>query len=121
MLHDDTFNSQPIRFLVVDLSKVDGVDFSSAEAFTRINRILKSKNVRLVLCGFSAISKVGASLSNVGLLSDEEESEGVEYFESLNSALEFCENELLRAFYQRKDAIDRLHSSPKFLGMTINY
>ena len=47
----DQFQSRPIRFLVLDLYNVDGVDFSAAEAFTRINRILKAKGVELVICG----------------------------------------------------------------------
>jgi SulP family sulfate permease len=105
-LDNKSFDSQPIQFLVIDLSKVDGVDFSAAEAFTRINRILSVRGVRMILCGFAASSEVGKSLQNVGLLDSEDE---VDFFEALNPALEFCENELLKAFYQRKAAL--LHNS----------
>jgi sulfate permease, SulP family len=103
VLRDDAFNSRPIQFLVIDLSKVDGVDFSSAEAFTRINRILAVRDVRLVLSGFRVGSDVGRSLQNVGLLDGREY--GVEFFEVLNAALEHCENELLKAFYQQRAAM----------------
>ena len=110
LLREEAFSSRPIQFLVIDLSNVDGVDFSSAEAVTRINRLLQGKNVRMIICGFTLGSDVGKSLRNVGLL---EEADGVEYFEGLNPALEYCENQLLRAFYQRKDDLDRQQTEPE--------
>jgi SulP family sulfate permease len=93
LLRDDAFESEPIQFVIIDLSKVDGVDLSAGEAFRRINRILNVRDVRLITCGFSVNGEVGQSLRNVGLLSQDSE---VEFFESLNGALEFCENELLK-------------------------
>lgn len=100
-LLDDTFHGQPIRFLVLDLANVRGVDFSAAEAFSRINRVLNGKNVELIMCGITVESEVGRSLSNVGFF----DADGVQRFEDLNSALEYCENELLKAFYQQSDAL----------------
>ena len=96
----DRFPTKPMRFLVLDLYNVDGVDFSAAEAFTRINRILRAKDVDLVICGIAMDSDVGKSLCNVDLFDDED---GVLYCETLNSALEYCENELLKAFYQQQN------------------
>lgn len=107
------FHEQRIRFLVLDLYHVDGVDFSAAEAFTRINRILSVENVQLVVCGLTVEGEVRKSFRNVGLF---DEGDGVEYFVSLNSALEHCENELLRAFYQHRDAEAVEDSGPPFLG-----
>lgn len=101
LLLDEAFEPQPFQFLVLDLSKVDGVDFSAAEAFTRINRILSGRNVIMIMCGIAPGSEVGRSLDNVGLLNSEN---GIEFFEDLNSALEYCENELLKAFYRSRDA-----------------
>ena len=101
LLEDDAFNSQPIRYLVLDLSKVDGVDYSSAEAFTRINRLLRKRKVGMIISGVPTGGDVGTSLRKVGLLHGDE---GVNHFETLNAALECCENELLKAFYQRRDA-----------------
>ena len=112
-LLDDAFQQQPIRFLVLDLFNVDGVDFSAAEAFTRISRILNVKNVQLVICGLSLDSEIGKSLRNVGLF---DEAENVQYFLSLNSALEYCENELLKAFYHAKESERETESTPAFLG-----
>ena len=114
VLRDDAFNSRPIKFLVLDLNKVDGVDFSAAEAFTRINRILTQRDVRMILCGFTIGSEVGRSLRNVGLLDTDE---SVEYYEGLNSALEHCENELLKAFYQQRDALARSAEHSQYLDV----
>ena len=109
----EQFQSRPIRFLVLDLCNVDGVDFSAAEAFTRINRILKVKGVELVVCGVEMDGEMGKSLCNVGLFDEED---GALYCETLNSALEYCENELLKAFYQHEMSKPELESAPSFLG-----
>ena len=109
---EEQFKTRPIRFLVLDLYNVDGVDFSAAEAFTRVNRILKVKGVELVICGIDMDGEVGTSLCNVGLFDDED---GVLYCESLNSALEYCENELLKAFYQHQMSEPERASAPSFL------
>ena len=112
-LLQDNFRIRPIRYLVLDLYNVDGVDFSAAEAFTRINRILKVKDVELVICGTPMNSDVGKSLCNVGLFDEED---GVLYCETMNSALEYCENELLKAFYQQQKNRAETGSAPAFLG-----
>ena len=116
-LLDETFYQQPIRFLVLDMYNADGVDFSAAEAFTRINRILKAKNIRLIICGMSLEGEVGRSLRNVGLFDEED---GVQYFLSLNSALEYCENELLKTFYHQNDAEREVKSRDSFLGKSFS-
>lgn len=110
-LLDDS--QQPIRLLILDLYNVDGVDYSAAEAFTRINRILNGKGVQLVICGFAINGKMGKSLGSVGLFN---EADHVQYFQSLNSALEYCENELLKIFYYQKASDVETESSPMFLG-----
>ena len=112
-LLEDAFQQQPIRFLVLDLFNVDGVDFSAAEAFTRISRILNVKGVQLIICGLCLDGEIGECLRNVGLF---DEDERVQYFSSLNSALEYCENELLKAFYHARDNAQETGSSPAFLG-----
>ena len=114
MLAEEAFASRPIRFLAIDLSKVDGVDFSAAEAFARISRLLNVRNVEMIMCGFSTTSSVGKSLYNVGLL---EGMDRINYYEGLNSALESCENELLKAFYQQKVLRDRKQVESRSVGM----
>lgn len=89
------------------------MDFSAAEAFTRINRILSIRDVQMIMCGITPDGDVWKSLFNVGLLS---ENDGVHFFEDLNSALESCENQLLKAFYQRRDDLAKMDSGLKYLG-----
>lgn len=113
LLREESFRTQPIRFLVLDLYNVDGVDFSAGEAFKRTNRLLIQQGVQLVMCGLEMQSDVGKSLRNVGLFSDDD---GVYYSKSLNSALEYCENELLKAFYHQRDLEVETESTPVFLG-----
>lgn len=87
--------------LVVDFSLANGVDFSGAEAFVRIQRLLEDKGVVLVLCGCSAESQVGLALRSVDLWADAGAEHRVEVFENLNDALEYCENAFLRSLYSK--------------------
>ncbi|ETS64143.1 vacuole protein [Moesziomyces aphidis] len=91
------WNQNPIRFLIVDYTLVSGVDFSAAEAFLRINRLLMAKGVLLVFCGLNPDSDVGVALRSVDLWADR--SENLEVFANLNEALEWTENEYLRGMY----------------------
>lgn len=100
LIEGETFRKQPIRFLVLDMWHVNGLDFSAAEALTRLNRIVRKKAVHMIICGVDLDGGVGRGLRNVGLF---EEQNQVEVFEDLNSALEFCENELLKALHDLKD------------------
>ncbi|KAJ5305010.1 uncharacterized protein N7443_004670 [Penicillium atrosanguineum] len=104
LIEDEAFDRQPIRFLILDFSRVYGLDFSAAEAFTRINRILRKRNVQTTISGLNVEGDVGKSLQNVGLF---EPDSGVPIFEDLNSALEFCENNYLEVFYSRQEALGR--------------
>ncbi|KAI0933274.1 hypothetical protein AcV7_004789 [Taiwanofungus camphoratus] len=90
----------PMRFLVLDLSLVAGVDMSAAEAFVRVQRLLAAKTVVLVFCGFSVQSPVGRALDGAGLL----EEEGVELFGTFNDALEWTENVYLRTWFTSQKA-----------------
>ncbi|KAJ1304059.1 hypothetical protein OPQ81_008466 [Rhizoctonia solani] len=91
------WNKRPIRFLVVDLALVGGLDMSSAEAFVRIQRLLAVKHVTLILCGVQANSSVGRALQQVDLWADR--NTGVEVFGTLNEAMEWTENVYLRAWF----------------------
>ena len=113
-LLDQSFKSEPIRYLVFDLSQVDGVDNSTNEAFMRMIRMLKDRCVLLCFCGVSLDGKVGRALKVGGVLG-----EGIDYFETLNSALEYCENGLLKAFYEHEALAndDEAESTPQFLNV----
>ena len=113
ILEDEAFQDRPIKFLVFDLTHVTGIDFSAAEAFTRIKRILRVKNVDMLTSGLSLSTEVGCSLQNVGLF---EEDDNAQVFRDLNSALEYCENELLKTFYRRRDALTQHSPMSGLLG-----
>lgn len=97
MLDIAAWKHSPMRFLVMDFTQVNTIDFSAAEAMTRIHRMLNSKGVLLVLCGVRAESDVAIALQNVDLWTDL--SLHLEVFASLNEALEWTENEYLRGMY----------------------
>ncbi|PBP27284.1 sulfate transporter family protein-like protein [Diplocarpon rosae] len=101
LVEDQAFSERPIRYLILDLRKVDGVDYSAAEVFQRLERILKPKGVTMLMSGVKEGSSVSQSLYAVGLIGDGGE---VKLFDELNSALESCENELLKIFYASKEA-----------------
>ncbi|KAJ7280204.1 sulfate transporter family-domain-containing protein [Mycena rebaudengoi] len=96
LMDEPSWMRNPVRFLIVDLSLVGGVDMSSAEAFVRVQRLLALKHVTLVFCGFSADSSVGKALQSVDVLG----AEGVELFSTLNDAMEWTENAYLRAWFR---------------------
>ncbi|ODQ56026.1 hypothetical protein SAICODRAFT_74248 [Saitoella complicata NRRL Y-17804] len=103
------FTRRPIRYLIVDFTLIYGIDFSAADAFTRLRRLLGAKEVHLILCGIRENGEIARALKQVDMWADEEG--WVQVFEDLNSALESCENELLQAFYQAQRAA--LHADNK--------
>jgi SulP family sulfate permease len=100
-LEERTFEENPIRYLVMDFTLVSGVDYSAAETFIRMRRLLDAKAIHLILCGVKDGSDVAQGLQSVGMWSDGTD-EGVKNFEDLNAALEWCENDLLRVYYEKK-------------------
>lgn len=112
---DESFRQgEPIRYLVIDLLNVDGVDFSASETFARIHRLSSKRDIQLVICGVSRLDgKVGKSLRSTGLL---DKDDGIQYFTCLNVALEFCENQLLRSLRRQQQCKAESESTPLFLG-----
>ena len=88
LLEEPAWHRTPIRFLVLDLALVAGVDMSAAEALVRVHRLLAGRSVVLVLCGFDVESSVGKALGNVGLLN----MPGVELFGTFSDAIECRSN-----------------------------
>ena len=100
LLEEEAFQTRPLQFLVLDMTKINGVDFSAAEAFTRINRLLQQRSVQLIVSGLDIEGEIGRALQNVGLFEDDL---NVEIFATLNEALEHCENRLLTALYRQQE------------------
>jgi SulP family sulfate permease len=115
LLEEDALQEHPIRYLIIDLWHVTGIDFSAAEAFTRVNRVCTAKSVKMIICGVTQDGEIGKSLRGVGLWGGDED---VQFFEDLNSTLEFCENELLKVFYSHRDALAQRNaqSAAQYLG-----
>lgn len=100
ILEAASWTAKPVRFLVLDFSMASGVDFSAAEAFVRIHRLLEDKGVTLAFAGCGPDSGVGIALRSVDLWAGSATNR-VEVFENLNNALEHCENAYLRTLYSR--------------------
>ncbi|KAK1600594.1 cyclic nucleotide-binding domain-containing protein [Colletotrichum navitas] len=100
LIDDSAFTERPIKYLILDLYHVTGLDYSAGEAFNTISRLLDSKGVVLVLSGKDAESEVGRNLRAMGLGNDNIE---VTLLPDLNSALESCENELLKTLYASQE------------------
>lgn len=114
LIEDVAFLERPIRFLILDLWHVTGIDYSAAEAFSRLNRVLGKKGVTLLMSGVDADDSLGLSLRAVGLGQDGTE---VRLFADLNSALESCENDLLKTLYASKEARSSRHAPSKQLAV----
>jgi len=109
LIDEKAFTQRPIRYLILDLWHVTGLDYSAGEAFNTISRILHSKGVELVLSGVEPESNLGRSLRAVGVGED-----GIEVLllPSLNSALENCENSLLKTFYANQECAAKQQTAP---------
>ena len=105
LIDAEVFAASPIRYLVLDFSHVTGIDFSAAEAFTRMNRVVHRRDVQMALAGVTFGGDVGRSLEMVGLFVGGDGDATVpapRVFEDLNGALEACENELLRVLTEKQ-------------------
>ncbi|KAJ1948043.1 hypothetical protein FBU59_001775 [Linderina macrospora] len=104
LLDQRQWEENPIRFLVLDFALVTGMDFSAAEAFIRVRRLLESREIYMVIAGVARTSEVGRALRSAGVWSDDV-SEYVQTSPSLNEALEWCENVLLQYYYIHQAAL----------------
>lgn len=96
-----------IKYLILDFKNInaDNIDYSAAEGFNRIKRFTQSKHIQLIISSIKERDHIYTAFSKVGLLDD------VELFADLNSALEWCENELLFQYKElRAKARDRLQN-----------
>lgn len=103
LINDEEFEKQPIRYLILDLRQVVGLDYSAGEAFSTVSRLLAVKKIVLLLSGVEPDSAIERDLRAVGLGTSSEGTQVV-FSPNLNSALESCENELLRIFYASQEA-----------------
>lgn len=109
LLSDDSFRLHPIRYVVVDLMHVTGLDYTAGEGFMTISRLLNKRGVNLIISGKDADSRIGRDLRAVGL---GEAGIEVAFMPDLNSALECCENEQLKTFYAQQEALNASKPQP---------
>ncbi|KAI8927111.1 sulfate transporter family-domain-containing protein [Entophlyctis helioformis] len=109
----NAFAARPdIKYIVLDFGLISGIDYSALESFQRIKRILASRQAHLVFCSLGALQD---NLVKAGVFdiqrghADMESPDGdrrlhasfVNNFETLDGALEYCENCLLETFYAK--------------------
>ncbi|KXJ95809.1 cyclic nucleotide-binding domain-containing protein [Microdochium bolleyi] len=109
LLSDDAFRLHPIRYVVVDIAHVTGLDYTAGEGFMTISRLLNKRGVNLIISGKDADSRIGRDLRAVGL---GEAGIEVTFMPDLNSALECCENEQLKTFYAQQEALKASKPQP---------
>ncbi|KUI66878.1 hypothetical protein VM1G_01962 [Cytospora mali] len=103
LIDDEEFERRPIRYLILDLRQVAGLDYSAGEAFSTVSRLLAAKKIVLLLSGVDTDGPIGRDLRAVGLGTSSNGTQVI-FSPNLNSALENCENELLRTFYASQEA-----------------
>jgi sulfate permease, SulP family len=101
LIAEEAFIQRPILYLILDLRQVTGLDYSAGEAFNTITRLLDGKGIHLVLSGVDADRALGHDLRAVGVGEDGIQ---VAFLPDINSALELCENELLKTLYASQEA-----------------
>ncbi|SCV06053.1 LANO_0H21066g1_1 [Lachancea nothofagi CBS 11611] len=101
-------SKQRIKYLILDFKNInaDNIDYSAAEGFNRIKRFTSTKRINLIISSIKTTDVIYNAFNKVGLL------DGVELFGDLNSALEWCENELLVQFKELR-ARPQLHTEKK--------
>ncbi|KAL6944817.1 hypothetical protein ACO0RG_001571 [Hanseniaspora osmophila] len=98
---DNMLNNEKIiiKYLILDFKNInaDNIDYSAAEGFNRIKRFLDSKKIHLIISSINETDKIYDVFNKVGLL------QGIELFNNLNSALEWCENKFLLQYRLLQD------------------
>jgi SulP family sulfate permease len=105
MLDERAWDSHPIRFLILDLQLVQGLDFSAAEAFVRIRRLLRARQIYMIVCNVTRHSDEEKALIKAGIWdapSSPKDDGDLKCFAHLNDAVEWCENELLTTYFEKK-------------------
>jgi SulP family sulfate permease len=113
------YRKQPIKYLILDLNNVLTFDFSATEGFKRIRNLLMERNCYFILSSVKEDGKsnIVESLKFSGLWETEEHQEKIQMFNTLNSALEWCENRFLKNY---KDFTITAQSKHMSIGNNIN-
>jgi SulP family sulfate permease len=81
----------PLRFLVLDFKRVNGLDSSAVASFLRMQQLVESRETQLVLTQVSPGVRSQFELSGFGSTGS------VRFFPTLDTGMEWCEDQLLSA------------------------
>jgi SulP family sulfate permease len=102
-------NENYVKYVVLDFSLISGVDYSGVETFVRIKKHLEETKTHLVFCELNAIETALRETGIFDLDDNVADRTFVHIFESINDALEWCENSLLESYF-KKSARSPVHS-----------
>ena len=86
-------DSSAVRYIVLDFKYVTGIDSTAALSFSRMEQIAGQNDIALIFAGAS--EPVQQQLQRTGII--EENRPLVQLFPDLDRAVEWCEEEILRA------------------------
>lgn len=90
-IHTAINHKKEIHYIILDFSQVTGIDISAVRGFENINLMIKEKNIILI---FANLNKRVDKIVKNNLLKHQE---NMKIFASYDSALEWCENQIIAA------------------------
>lgn len=105
---DDKFKKDPIKFLIIDMKGVSSIDFSAAEGFRRILNLTNEFETQLVISSVVDDDDIVIALRDAGLWDTNNELD-IQLFNTLNYALEWCENCFLKTYKRVKRGERRIN------------
>lgn len=90
----EKFRKNPIKFLIIDMKGVDLIDFSAAEGFRRILNLTTDFQTEFIISSVEEENEIVTALRDAGLFEDST----IHLFNTLNYALEWCENRFLQTY-----------------------
>lgn len=91
------FHKNPIKYLIMDVNGVVSIDFSAAEGFRRILNLANDFNTQLIISSVTEDDDIVVALRDAGLW-DTSCLLDIQLFNTLNYALEWCENSFLKTY-----------------------
>ncbi|KAJ3200089.1 hypothetical protein HK099_002824, partial [Clydaea vesicula] len=118
-----------VKFLILDFKEISGIDYSACETFQKIKDLLYESRIYLILSSLEGPGPVYESVKRSGILSENEEEvkldldiennnsdttnftpcpKKVVLFSSLDEALEWSENLMLKSYYHKIKQLESL-------------
>lgn len=91
------FHKNPIKYLIIDMKGVSSIDFSAAEGFRRILNLTNEFGTQLIISSVEEENDIISALRDAGLW-DNCSVLDIQLFNTLNYALEWCENSFLKTY-----------------------